>query len=75
MTKIRFSAAQHRALLWLPADGSPSKAPHSVSGAVLSLLHEYPKLVKFALPTTGRHYTYWLTAAGMDERKRQEETP
>ena len=75
MSKILLTPAQRRALLWLPADGSWTKAPRSMSPAVSSLVLYYPRLARAELIGLHHHahYAYRLTAAGMAERAKQEE--
>ena len=75
MSKILLTPAQRRALLWLPADGSWTKAPRSVSGALGSLVLYYGSLAEadFLPGRQKPHYAYRLTAEGMEERRALED--
>ena len=71
MTK--FTAAQRRALLALPADGSWLPSTRNISPALDSLNLYHRELVDYMWTVTSRQFR--LTPAGIAARKALEETP
>lgn len=67
---LRFTPAQLRALLWIPADGSWYAAPSDISAAMRSLHWFHPHLVQQDVDC-GYPRLYRLTPAGIAERVRQ----